>query len=351
MSRKSYMLILMAILILCFQSRDDVYFQTRAQPSASTPISTNQTDNAGINILFHEININIHNTSEITITELYKIHNLRNSSLSGINIWLNRSVDDISITDYEGSVVFTKENYDVNNNLLKIKFKTPLNFTEKETILIAYTHFFTFGSSSDSPYAYVFETSISHFTEIFKLIIWLPPGYGLYRNEENPEHSSYLPTYNAKKTTIDERTIISWERINYNKENNQAFLVQFIQKPYEINPEGGFAAPRNSFIAGIILGVFLGVSFTFWLIRYREKKAIKETGKSLLAKDQKELIRIVFEHKGKISQKQLCDVTGYSKSKISRNLVPLEKRGLITREKWGRTYVVHLTETGRTVVD
>lgn len=348
LSRKLYTLILIAILILCFQSTDDGYFQTFSPLSTSPPISIDQADNTGINILYHEININIHNASIITITELYKIHNLRNSSLPGINIWLNRSVDDISITDYEEPLVFTKENYD-GNNFLKIKFKIPLNFTGKEIVSIQYSHNYTF--SSDAPYSYVFETSISHFTEIFTLIIWLPPAYRLYRDEDNPAHSPYLPTYNAKELQQDERTIISWERTNYDEQNNQAFLVQFIQKLQRDEIEGVFAAPRNSFIAGVILGVFLGVSFTFWLIRYREKKAIKETGKSLLTKDQKELIRIVFEHKGKISQKQLCDVTGYSKSKISRNLVPLEKRGLITREKWGRTYVVHLTETGRTVVD
>ena len=106
----------------------------------------------------------------------------------------------------------------------------------------------------------------------------------------------------------------------------------------------------NFRLFGTIIGFFLGISGTSWMIKYRERKTKRKLGQSLLTENQKFLIRLIYDKQGKISQKDLCEVTGFSKSKISRNLVPLEERGLIIREKWGRTYVVYLTEDGSEVI-
>jgi len=45
----------------------------------------------------------------------------------------------------------------------------------------------------------------------------------------------------------------------------------------------------------------------------------------------------------------LTVITGYTKNKVSRNLISLEQQQLIIREKWGRNYRIFITETGEKV--
>ena len=59
----------------------------------------------------------------------------------------------------------------------------------------------------------------------------------------------------------------------------------------------------------------------------------------------------MIKNEGKISQKDLCSITGYTKAKVSRNLISLEKQDLITREKWGRNYLIYVSDLGRKVVE
>ena len=95
----------------------------------------------------------------------------------------------------------------------------------------------------------------------------------------------------------------------------------------------------------------MGIGITAIVARYIEKQAVKKLGTSLLSENQLELLKIIVENSGKVSQKALCELTSFSKSKISRNIVPLEERGLLRREKWGRTYVVYITDSGKKVVE
>ena len=45
---------------------------------------------------------------------------------------------------------------------------------------------------------------------------------------------------------------------------------------------------------------------------------------------------------GKIKQKKLSSITGFSKAKITKILTNLEKKELIEREPMGRTFVIIL---------
>jgi uncharacterized membrane protein len=129
---------------------------------------------------------------------------------------------------------------------------------------------------------------------------------------------------------------------------NPLFFVRFYEPTF---PEEQSQFPYAIFFAGIVGGLLFGVGGMFWMIRRREKKAVKAIGTTLLSESQIELIRVIYRNDGKVSQKQLCDITGFSKSKISRNIVPLEERGLVRRQKWGRTYVVYLSDSGKAVVE
>jgi len=100
------------------------------------------------------------------------------------------------------------------------------------------------------------------------------------------------------------------------------------------------------YIVSPIFGLAAGVTGTVWFMRRREKRAIKKIGEIFLTDNQKQFLKIIIENGGKISQKELTVTTGYTKNKVSRNLISLEQQQLIIREKWGRNYRIFITETG-----
>ncbi len=89
---------------------------------------------------------------------------------------------------------------------------------------------------------------------------------------------------------------------------------------------------------------------TIWIMRRREKRAVKKLGTIFLSETQKKFLEIIVENGGRISQKELTTMTGYTKARVSRNLISLEQQQMITREKWGRNYRIFITETGVKVV-
>jgi len=59
--------------------------------------------------------------------------------------------------------------------------------------------------------------------------------------------------------------------------------------------------------------------------------------------DERKVIEIVME-KGEVSQEELPELTGFSKPKISRLLKDLVDRKVVERKKFGKTYLVKLTD-------
>jgi uncharacterized membrane protein len=59
--------------------------------------------------------------------------------------------------------------------------------------------------------------------------------------------------------------------------------------------------------------------------------------------DEALLLEIIRENEG-ITQDSLRFRTGFSKSKVSALLLNLEKKGIITRERLGRTYKVFIAD-------
>ena len=72
----------------------------------------------------------------------------------------------------------------------------------------------------------------------------------------------------------------------------------------------------------------------------------EEIEKIYLTKNQQLLLKLISEKEGKMTQQDIIRITNFTKSKVSRNLTPLEENGLIAKEKWGREYKVKLTKKG-----
>ncbi|NOY11703.1 MAG: MarR family transcriptional regulator [Archaeoglobi archaeon] len=68
-----------------------------------------------------------------------------------------------------------------------------------------------------------------------------------------------------------------------------------------------------------------------------------EVAERVLDGDERTLFRLIYENEG-ITQDSLHFRTGFSHSKISMLVKKLEERGLIYRERFGKTYRIYLSD-------
>ncbi|MHA1779065.1 MAG: helix-turn-helix transcriptional regulator [Candidatus Heimdallarchaeaceae archaeon] len=301
--------------------------------------------------VIHTLSIDIIAEDTIDVEELFVIQNIGNETISKVSFWLNVSLASLIIEDVEGSLLFDWLPVTNNSHFITVNLRNAITHLEKASFICKYDLISAVPFVSGeliSYYSFEFQPAISFFTSKLTISVMLPEKSFLHENDEG-----ITPIFpeNASQTLSHNRITVTW-LFNNVSQNANVFVLTRYDPPLSQAEQGSiFSSFFNIFIFGFVIGLFLGISGTFWLIRYRERKAKREMGLSLLNENQLELIRIIYDHGGKISQRDLCDITGFSKSKISRNLVPLEERGLITREKWGRTYVVYLTETGEEVIE
>lgn len=85
-----------------------------------------------------------------------------------------------------------------------------------------------------------------------------------------------------------------------------------------------------------LFGIILLSPVTLLLIR-RERRKGRNIIMSLLLDDERIVIEEIIKRGGVIEQNELYNVTGFSKPKISRITSDLEERGIIEKERYGRT--------------
>jgi len=103
---------------------------------------------------------------------------------------------------------------------------------------------------------------------------------------------------------------------------------------------------RYRLTLAFILGMGSGVAFYLWASPQGEKPEGGRGYKILeraLSEDEVILVAIIRENEG-ITQDSLRFRTGFSKSKVSALLLNLEKKGIVTRERLGRTYKVFISD-------
>ena len=94
------------------------------------------------------------------------------------------------------------------------------------------------------------------------------------------------------------------------------------------------------------LGVFVGSMVYYSMLPLKkESKITKEDFNLLLdmiGPNEKEIVRKIIENKGKITQSKLS--SRFGKVKTFRVLEDLKKRGIIEKEPYGKTNIIHLNE-------
>ena len=298
----------------------------------------------------HITRVDIYQPSQISIQESFVIENKALVNMSYIDLWFNTSLTTLIVEDGEGSLNYNWDVITSSSNLVRVNLRSALEQNETATFTVKYdlNTYLTLIGTDDGYYSFEFYSTITYQTLAYKIIIFLPEKSFVHVFTDSTP--SIYPN-NATQVLEQNRIKTTWILDNLASGSNPFFLIRFDEPFLAEEPLTFWERGSTMFLIGFLVGIFIGISGISWLIRYREKKAMKKIGMTLLTENQKDLIKIIYDRHGKVSQKDLCDVTGFSKSKISRNLVPLELRGLIKREKWGRTYVIYLTDDGKTVIE
>ena len=287
----------------------------------------------------HEVFISLPTLEQNLVEEKLEVNNPNNLSFSAISFWFNQTVENITIEDGEGILLFDITEIANEENNLTIYLRENMHFNSNTTLYITYslseTPFFELGKDY---YFFQFRSSISYYTERYSISIILP--YGSVIHYEKGIESLIPPT---EARFLRDRVYIEWVFYELDASQNQIVSVFLDIVDRKL--------PIWAFIIGPILGIGVGVGSSFYFMRRRQRKSMRKLGDVFLTDTQKELVKIVLDNDGRILQKELCEKTGYSKSNVSRTLIPLEEQGIIKREKKGRNYIIYLTETGYKVIE
>ena len=289
----------------------------------------------------HDIDIFINNLDEATIEERYRVRNDKDTPISKIEIWLKyRKTHDMVVID-QNSIELVKNIVILSNGtFMTIFFNSFLDkyqtysFTlyyklEKKCVII----------NSNPPYYFFdFTSVILHNTTRLTMNIRLPEKSNLHIFPSEIETPTYFPE-SGNPEVVAGYVWVFWEFENIMQITFQGVQIFFDEPPSDVPAVW-------LIVVGPLVGIIFGAGGVYWWMRKKSKKAIEEIGKIFLTDDQKLLLKIILENEGKITQKELIERTQFTKSKISRNLFPLEEYGLIQREKWGKEYKINITERG-----
>ncbi|MFA4662073.1 cell wall-binding repeat-containing protein [Pyrococcus kukulkanii] len=93
-----------------------------------------------------------------------------------------------------------------------------------------------------------------------------------------------------------------------------------------------------SFIMGMLVAFLIMGPFIVYLSKKRSER--KQELLELLNEKEIAVLRAIIENGGEIKQEELPEIVGYSRPTISRIIQSLEKKGMVIREKSGKTFIV-----------
>ena len=287
----------------------------------------------------HSIKVDIQTVDEILVSERFTVRNTQNVSLNSIELWINQSLSDITVRDYNGSLSFDNSEVTQSSHLLEINFRLELTSNSSTTFDIRYIlNREPVSEHGNSHYFFEFYSTVNYFTIEQSIEVKIPERSFIH---EEDGLTPYFPSDGY--ALAGQRVYLSWTFENLDPLEETFIFVRF-DKPIR-------ETPVIAIVFGSIGGLILGAGATILFMRRREKKVVKQISTIYLSETQKTLLHLILENNGRMLQKEICAETGFTKSRVSRNITPLIEQGLIERDQWGRNYVIKLTESGRKVIE
>ena len=304
-------------------------------------LSSNQN---AIIVTYQDVRIDFRSLDEIHVVEELEIKNLQNESISELEFWPSLDINfrNIEVVDEEYAPVNSIQNEFTRS--ITIYFDQQIDTNQSFIIRVDYYLDVTLDKiGKKSPYYCYFQFSpkIVYYTQEYNVTIGLPKNSWLH--EDDIIHNPFHPI-NATYDSSGTRIFLYWAFSNIEPSTDFVISVWF-DEPLDSNN------PLWAYIVGPLGGTILGAAGVYWFMKRKKEKVMKEVGNLFLTQDQKLILNLIIESEGKITQKELIEKTGFTKSKISRNLTPLENNELISKERWGREYSVFITDRGKKVIE
>lgn len=112
----------------------------------------------------------------------------------------------------------------------------------------------------------------------------------------------------------------------------QGYSVVIAEKKVKLEGEG---LPKS--FTFFVIGVLTGGLLLFTIYKYREREVKKQVPYTILTEDEEKVVRAILDSGGTITQDKLPEKTDFSRPKISRIIADLSVRGIIVKERHGRT--------------
>ncbi len=288
-----------------------------------------------------DITLNVKGPDNILVTEEYTFENGINTSVASADLLLNMSYSNLNIVN---NINQTQLTYDLlsSSESIRLYFESAVESNTSRTIRISYNldSELPLHPNKHSYYMFSYHTTLSYYAEKIRVASRLPEYCYLHETDDFPPYSPYNITANFLSGT---RITLIWD-FNNREEDSVLDIHVFFDEPAQ-------PTPIWLFVVGPIAGVAFGVVTSFYFFRRKDQKNVKKIGDMFLTDVQKQLLGLILEKGGKIKQSELCSITGFTRTRVSRNLISLEQQELIRREKWGRNFQIYLTDIGKKVIE
>ncbi len=278
------------------------------------------------------------------------------------------------------NIELEKVEYEAFAEALLVKFREPV----KPGSTITFRFFFSLkpdtvlsrvkGSNNFYTFAYMFyKPNVTVISEKAAMKVFLPPSSAVYRTKSD--------NLLLQNDPLSRRLVAVWKPFGAPSGDGWNFQLEFFLNPGSLNnnitvitPSGDNEREKqpNITLLELTLIVLVSNSVTGGLVYLvLRRKLPPEPGKwtdegndvteddilrayDLLEKfdkDEETIIKVIAERGGRIEQKELPDLTGFSKSKVSRVLKRLDSLGAVRRVSSGKTKIVELNPAILTVLN
>ncbi|HUU77220.1 MAG TPA: winged helix-turn-helix transcriptional regulator [candidate division Zixibacteria bacterium] len=307
-----------------------------------------QSANPNLTRLLYQINFNLElNAEDISITTHSTYRNDANNSIKNIihiidvdTIFVESRISTILVHDSEGELFF--EWFALSDyQLLNISLRYPILSEEVTTFTVSYLLEDAVLKNPEILENYIIRWTLTNheISEQFSFILALPNKFIL-------SNSSYVPSLEPEADYISiDGTRFEW--IRYDVLSNEV-LTWTIRFEYYMNPtQSNTNIPVYVWILMVILfiiGLIVGGLSVFFIFRSRIDMERSDIVETLLSQPEKEILKIIKDEKGVTTQSKICSISNFSKAKVSYYINELEKKEIITRERWGRMNRIRLID-------
>ncbi len=252
-----------------------------------------------------------------------------------INYLVFARIDNAEASDILGELecIVEKETYGsqiscVPNSMMRENYTVEFSFDAYDLVRKS-------GGSDLFSYSY----SIKDPTLDYNLWILLPDGAALLSAED---FDPYFPPGAQIGTEMGRRVSLDWniQKPELGKTYTFESHFEFVGKPPEditpVEPVDDKKDYTQIMTIGFgIIALFIAIYY-FLITRKKDDHSVKRVF-AVLKDDERKVVDFIIEKGEKCKQKDIVRATDFSKAKVSRIMLELEERGILSRERVGRT--------------